>query len=142
MHDVEIITPVKRPWLGLKPLHWLGLALIALAIGLGVTALGQSLTPYVNVTEAKNAVHDVQVMGFPENQGSYTDDGVFRFTMKDEKGQAIDVLYHQPKPGNFDQAVSVVAIGHYDHTQGSFVADDLLVKCPSKYQEQDANVVQ
>jgi cytochrome c-type biogenesis protein CcmE len=35
-------------------------------------------------------------------------------------------------PGNFDQAVSVVAIGKFagDH----FEATQLLVKCPSKYQ--------
>ena len=35
-------------------------------------------------------------------------------------------------PGNFDQAVSIVAIGRYqdDH----FEAEQLLVKCPSKYQ--------
>ncbi|RMD82460.1 MAG: cytochrome c maturation protein CcmE, partial [Chloroflexi bacterium] len=28
-----------------------------------------------------------------------------------------------------------VAIGRYDPTEQAFMADDLLVKCPSKYQE-------
>jgi cytochrome c-type biogenesis protein CcmE len=30
----------------------------------------------------------------------------------------------------------VVATGKYDHRSDQFVADQLLVKCPSKYQEQ------
>jgi cytochrome c-type biogenesis protein CcmE len=42
------------------------------------------------------------------------------------------VQYHGVIPGNFDQATMVVAIGRYkgDH----FEAEQLLVKCPSKYQ--------
>jgi cytochrome c-type biogenesis protein CcmE len=44
----------------------------------------------------------------------------------------------QTKPSNFEQAVSIVAIGHYDASRGVFLADDLLVKCPSKYQEMQA----
>ncbi|MFN8569600.1 MAG: hypothetical protein U0Z44_19205 [Kouleothrix sp.] len=29
-----------------------------------------------------------------------------------------------------------MAIGRYDTSKGVFLADDMLVKCPSKYQEQ------
>jgi cytochrome c-type biogenesis protein CcmE len=32
--------------------------------------------------------------------------------------------------------VSIVAIGNYDVKSGNFIAESLLVKCPSKYQEQ------
>jgi cytochrome c-type biogenesis protein CcmE len=50
----------------------------------------------------------------------------------DEKGDVMPVEYRGVIPGNFDQAVSVVAIGKFsgDH----FEAQQLLVKCPSKYQ--------
>lgn len=48
----------------------------------------------------------------------------------------VKVVYTRPKPANFEQAVSLVAIGRYDVTKGVFLADDMLVKCPSKYQEQ------
>ena len=134
MSEISIAT--KRPFLGLKPLHWVGLALIGLAVWLGVGALGSSLTPYVNVSEAKASERAVQVMGYPQGTGSYND-GVFRFSMKDEMGQTIEVMSNQPKPGNFEQAISVVAIGAFDQRQNVFVADDLLVKCPSKYQEEN-----
>ncbi|KPL88911.1 cytochrome c maturation protein CcmE domain-containing protein [Herpetosiphon geysericola] len=126
----EATTPRFR----LKPLHMVGIALLVLAGWLGFTSMGDSLTPYVNVSEAKASGRNVQVMGYPQNQGT-VEAGAFRFTMRDEMGQPIEVLYRQPKPGNFDQAISVVAIGAFDESEDIFVADDLLVKCPSKYQE-------
>ncbi len=133
MSDLDMSQ--SRPFLGLKPLHWIGLGLIGLAIWLGIGALGSSLTPYVNVAEAKASARAVQVMGYPQGGSTY-DEGVFRFTMKDELGQPIEVVSSQPKPGNFEQAISVVAIGSFDSSRNVFVADDLLVKCPSKYQEE------
>ena len=42
------------------------------------------------------------------------------------------ILYNGVKPGNFEQATEIVAIGQYQN--GGFEADQLLVKCPSKYQ--------
>ncbi len=135
MTEFEMIHPTREG--GIKPLYLVGLGLIVLALVLGFNALGESLTPYVNVAEARSANGAVQVMGFPRGSGAI-DNGVFRFTMEDEQGQPITVEYHQPKPGNFDQAVSVVAVGSFDPSRDVFVADDLLVKCPSKYQEQGA----
>ena len=48
-------------------------------------------------------------------------------------GPRLDVVYYGVVPGNFDQATSVVLKGMADST-GMFVADQMLVKCPSKYQ--------
>jgi cytochrome c-type biogenesis protein CcmE len=45
---------------------------------------------------------------------------------------SMDILYHGVIPGNFDQATSIVCKGKSDGNV--FVADQLLVKCPSKYQ--------
>lgn len=133
MSELELAG--RRPLLGLKLLHWIGLALIGLAVWLGVGALGTALTPYVNIVEAKAAGRAVQIMGYPQGSGVYQD-GAFHFTMKDEMGQDINVIYNQAKPGNFDQAINVVAIGSFDPVQNAFIADSLLVKCPSKYQEE------
>jgi cytochrome c-type biogenesis protein CcmE len=47
------------------------------------------------------------------------------------------VVYDGAKPANFEQADQVVVIGRYEN--GLFVADQLLVKCPSKYQGSDPN---
>ncbi|MFH2036524.1 MAG: cytochrome c maturation protein CcmE, partial [Candidatus Zixiibacteriota bacterium] len=42
------------------------------------------------------------------------------------------VIYNGVVPGNFDQATSIVAVGKPGDE--GFIADKLLVKCPSKYQ--------
>jgi cytochrome c-type biogenesis protein CcmE len=52
--------------------------------------------------------------------------------IEEEGLKQIKVSYQGVKPGNFDQATEIVAIGEYQ--QGVFEADQLLVKCPSKYQ--------
>jgi cytochrome c-type biogenesis protein CcmE len=53
------------------------------------------------------------------------------FTLQDKLGDTIPVVYNKPKPANFDQASHVKAIGAY--RDGAFMADSLLLKCPSKY---------
>jgi cytochrome c-type biogenesis protein CcmE len=44
------------------------------------------------------------------------------------------VHYHGTKPDQFDEAYHVVAIGKYQDT--AFEAHKLLIKCPSKYEQQ------
>ena len=47
----------------------------------------------------------------------------------------MDVVYYGVVPGNFDQATSVLVRGKPE--ADGFVAEQLLVKCPSKYQGVD-----
>ncbi len=64
------------------------------------------------------------------------DKGELVFALQDEKMEVMEVVYRGVKPANFEQATSVVAIGTYK--DGRFEADQLLVKCPSKYQAEGA----
>jgi cytochrome c-type biogenesis protein CcmE len=129
--------PVGRRPFPLKPLHMIGIAMIVLAIGLGYSSLTQSFRPYTtSVDEATTSGRSVQLAGFLGSTGAYDSDGNFTFDLQDNTGKMVKVVYAQPKPANFEQAVSIVAIGHYDSARGVFMADDMLVKCPSKYQEQ------
>jgi cytochrome c-type biogenesis protein CcmE len=43
------------------------------------------------------------------------------------------VVFQGVKPGNFDQAEKIVVIGRYQ--EGAFHASQILVKCPSKYDD-------
>jgi len=100
----------------------------------GAVSLKTSLTPYVSFAEAKAASQTVQVMGELQKTATRYDTtaSLLYFTLKDKKGELLEVSYKGVKPGNFDQAAQIVAIGDY---QGKvFEADQLLVKCPSKYQ--------
>jgi cytochrome c-type biogenesis protein CcmE len=121
----------------LKPLHLIGIAIILLAIVTGYFGLQSAFRPYTtSVTEAVDSGRSVQLAGFLGSTGAYDTNGDFTFDLQDSTGKLVKVVYAKPKPANFEQAVSVVAIGHYDPAKNAFLAEDMLVKCPSKYQEQ------
>jgi cytochrome c-type biogenesis protein CcmE len=132
-------TDLGRRGFALKPIHMIGIAMIVLAVVLGYFGLKSAFRPYTtSVSEAESSGRGVQLAGFlvPGERGSYSADGNFTFQMQDATGKVVRVIYPKPKPANFEQAVSIVAIGRYDAGANAFLADDMLVKCPSKYQEQ------
>ncbi|MEO1255087.1 MAG: cytochrome c maturation protein CcmE [Bacteroidota bacterium] len=57
----------------------------------------------------------------------------FKFQMIDENGLKQEVLYAEPIPTDFTKSEQVVIVGAYQGEK--FVADKILLKCPSKYQE-------
>jgi cytochrome c-type biogenesis protein CcmE len=119
------------------------LGIIAIAIGFGGYSLsGGAMVSYASVAEAKAQPRAVQVFGYLYSKGTYDDKGNWQFDIQGESGDVMTVVYPHTKPANFEQAISVVAIGAYDRQQDKFVADQLLVKCPSKYQEQEQAAVQ
>jgi cytochrome c-type biogenesis protein CcmE len=96
------------------------------------------MTQYVSFAEAKASPRTVQVMGALEKGTSRYDTGTktLHFTLLDPTtNEPIAVSYTDVKPANFEDAVSIVAIGRYD--KGVFAAEKLLVKCPSKYQGEE-----
>jgi cytochrome c-type biogenesis protein CcmE len=121
----------------IKPLYLIGIAMIVLAVVLGYNGMQQSFRPYTTkIDEAMVSGRSVQLQGFLGSKGAYDAKGKFTFDLQDSTGKMVKVVYSQPKPSNFEQAISIVAIGHYDAAQQVFIADEMLVKCPSKYQEQ------
>ena len=113
-----------------------GLLLLAFA-GFSFTTFKDSMTPYVSYEKAREGGRMVQVAGALE-KGSYSyvsnRESLF-FTLQDPKTrQTLRVRYKGLKPANFEDAVSIVAIGNYDEGAKEFEANKLLVKCPSKYQ--------
>jgi cytochrome c-type biogenesis protein CcmE len=96
--------------------------------------LNKTMAPYVTFTEAKASERAVQVAGFPNHAKARFDPGrsEFRFEMRNDAGDLMPVAYRGVKPGNFDQAETVVVVGRY--AEGVFQASQILVKCPSKYE--------
>ncbi len=134
-------NPRRGRVLGLRPIHWMMLGIIALALGGGAYALsGGTMVAYASIPEAKAQGRNVQVFGYLYSKGAYDDKGNWQFDIQGENGDVMTVVYPRTKPGNFEQAISVVAMGRYDPRSDKFIADQLLVKCPSKYQEQAENV--
>jgi len=76
----------------------------------------------------------VQVMGALDKQSDRYDapKEELSFDLVDPEGRRMPVSYRGIRPGNFKDAISIVAIGRYH--EGRIEAEKLLVKCPSKYQ--------
>ena len=112
---------------------------IAAIVGLSSLFTGGGMISYVSFGEARTAGSNVQVMGEILESGATYDTGTgsFIFYIANETGDRMKVVYSGTKPGNFDQATSVVCIGRYK--DNAFHADKLLVKCPSKYQDLPAD---
>ena len=118
-----------------RNLYLLGTVLLLAFAGLAFTSFRQSLTPYVSFDEARQMGRTLQVAGALVKGSSSYADGALSFTLREpESGKTMRIAYRGLKPGNFEDAISVVAIGRYDSTAGQLAADKLLVKCPSKYQ--------
>jgi len=112
----------------------IAVVLLAVAGVVGVSSFKRTMTPYIGFAEAKKSSGLVQVNGKLADKDYVLKpaEQFLRFKLRDEKGDVMPVEYRGVIPGNFDQAVSVVAIGKFqgDH----FEAQQLLVQCPSKYQ--------
>ena len=64
-----------------------------------------------------------------------TDPNYFAFTLVDTNRVAQRVIYNNPKPQDFDASEQVVITGCM---KGQiFMADNILLKCPSKYVKKD-----
>lgn len=122
----------------MKKAYIVGAVLIAAFLALGLSTFSKSLNAYVTFAEARTTDRTVQVMGALEKGTSTYDTATktLHFNLLDQKThELLPVAYQDVKPANFEDAVSIVAIGRYQN--GQFDAEKLLVKCPSKYQGEE-----
>ncbi len=117
--------------------YLVGTALLLVFAGFSYSEFKGALTPYVSYDLARGAERTVQVAGgLEQGSGAYDEaSGLLRFTLiEPETDERIRIRYEGVKPANFEDAVSIVAIGRFDSQADVFAAKQLLVKCPSKYQ--------
>ncbi|MFP3941259.1 MAG: cytochrome c maturation protein CcmE [Thermoanaerobaculia bacterium] len=118
-------------------LYAIGAVLVVGFAGFALASFKETLTPYVTYADARVTDRVVQVAGgLAAGSSSYdAEREALVFALEDEEtGETLPVRYHGVKPGNFEDAVSIVAIGRWESEASEFQADKLLVKCPSKYQ--------
>lgn len=129
----------------MKKSHILGIIIIGVAIAVVISTAGDAST-YVNFdtayTMAKNGNNNsIHVVGELKKASNGEIVGIrpsddklsFTFLMVDENQQEQLVFYNEPMPPDFQRSEKVVVIGSYN--ENVFVADKILMKCPSKYQE-------
>lgn len=124
----------------MKAKYVIGTAVIILFMVWGTSAFFKTTIQYVSLAEAKTADRIVQVMGKIDfDMVNYdADESRLEFAVYDPDAvdeavaERLAVHYYGVVPGNFDQATSVVLKGQFK--EDIFEAEQMLVKCPSKYQ--------
>ena len=129
----------------MKSKYIFAIIVIAIAIVIVVSMTGDA-SSYVTFSEAKelsqkgyqNSIHVVgelpktlsgEISGIEESPDKLS----FKFDMVDENGFKQKVLYANPMPTDFTRSEQVVIVGAYNGE--NFIAEKILLKCPSKYQE-------
>ena len=129
----------------MKTKHIIGLLVIGACIAILIVVLGNSPSYATFKMAEDNPGADFHVVGLWEKDSTMQydpkhDPNYFSFYMKDSLGAVRKVLYHKEKPENFEQADKVVIVGQAG--KGEFVADQILMKCPSKYNNKEVKTKQ
>jgi len=122
---------------------------IAAAIGIIIATAGDAST-YVNFDTAHQMAAEgnstqIHVVGeLKKDEAGHVvglenslDKLSFSFVLVDDNKKEQTVFYNEPMPPDFLRSEKVVVVGGYQNDQ--FIAKKILLKCPSKYQENKLN---
>lgn len=133
----------------MKISHIIALLTIAIAIGIILSTSGDA-SQYVTFKEASIMAKDgnddkVHVVGKLKKDAAGNivglhyapteDPNLFSFILVDNNQEEYQVVYYRPKPQDFEKSEQVVVVGNVNND--TFVASDILMKCPSKYENEE-----
>lgn len=113
----------------------LAVVVIIGALVFGAVSFVETNVEYSNFVGAESVSKKVQVKGtwVQDKETKFdAETSEFSFYMVDENGRLERVVYDGAKPNNFEIADAIVVKGKFH--DGSFYAEDILTKCPSKYE--------
>ena len=117
-------------------------ALIAAGVIMLISA-SKDMSTYSTFSQVKKSGEAAKVVGIlskdkPMYYDAEKDANLFTFYMKDQQGEELQVTLHAPKPQDFELSEQIVATGSFEGE--SFVASSILMKCPSKYKNEEVLV--
>ena len=123
-----------------------GAVVVALIVILIVQATVSTGAYYLTVSEVHQRVpgvygERVRVSGtvVDDSEDWNVQEVTLRFAISDEDGAQLPIVFYGPRPDNFQRAASAIIEGEL-LTDGSFQANTLLLKCPSRYEEEPEEV--
>ncbi|MDP4262958.1 MAG: cytochrome c maturation protein CcmE [Bacteroidota bacterium] len=122
----------------MKKIHIVLLVFIAAAIAVLISFL-KTATTYDTVETAMNKPGKfVHLMARwdrnqPMEYDAVNNPNYLSFTAVDTLGRSVKVIYHNPKPENFEMSEKLVLQGKYE--DGYFNCKTIQTKCPSKYKD-------
>ena len=134
----------------MKKSHIFGIIVIGIAIMIIISTAGDAST-YVDFGQARELFDEgkdekVHVVGTLTKDESGEVTGLstspdmlsFSFHMVDHQGVEQRVIFNEPMPADFLRSEQVVVVGAYH--EDNFVASKILMKCPSKYQDETVEI--
>ncbi len=123
----------------MKKTYLLGLVAILAAILIIVSA-SKDISTYGTFEQAARSGNRVKIAGEIDKDHDIQFDpanspNTFSFHMVDIEGGKQEVLVKKPKPQDFELSETVVATGRMEND--IFVADEVLLKCASKYKDEE-----
>ena len=126
----------------MKKTHILAIGILAIAIGILITA-SKDVTTYANFAQAAQSGVKVKLVGQlvkdrpveydPEKNADF-----LAFWVRDDAGEIRRVELNAAKPQDFERSESIVLTGEMKGE--TFAAAEMLLKCPSKYKDQEIYV--
>lgn len=118
-----------------------GALILAAIIYLAATSIANTGAYYMTVAELNERSGDVlgrkiRISGSVVHESENWDASnlLLKFKLTDETGDEVLVSFHGSRPSNFGRATEAIVEGEL-LSDGSFRADNLLLKCPSRYEE-------
>lgn len=120
----------------MKKTHIVLIVLIAIGIAAIMSTFTDAST-YVSFPLAeKNAGKEFTVIGYLDKEEDMVynpEVNQFTFTAIDKEGNERQVIFFEPKPQDFEKSEEITMKGFA--TDSAFIAQQILMKCPSKYNE-------
>lgn len=123
----------------MKKIYIIAVVMVVAAIALIINAAGDTST-YATFEEAARSGGKVKIAGqLAKDQEMYynpeKDPNYFTFYLTDSKGEQRKVVLLREKPQDFEMSEQLVLTGRMK--DGEFVASEMLMKCPSKYKDEE-----
>ncbi len=126
----------------MKKIYVIAIVMIAAAIVLLTTA-AEDMSTYATFTDASRSGERVKIAGqLSKDKEMYynpqEDPNYFSFYIRDTKGDERKVVLLSEKPQDFELSEQIVLTGQMKGDE--FVATDMLLKCPSKYKDEEVYI--
>lgn len=127
----------------MKKTHIIALVFIAISIAVIVSMTGDYSRYETFASAADSPAKDFHIVGeLVEDEELYynpeEDPNYFSFYLKDKAGAERKVVFNGAKPQDFERSEQIVLTGGMDGDV--FMASKILMKCPSKYVEDELEV--
>ena len=127
----------------MKKIHIIAIVVIAVALAVIVSTISNSSTYAPFKTAIDNEGKTYHVVGKVDKEKAFiynpeSNANIFGFYLVDNEGVEKKVLYNGTKPQDFERSEQIVLTGEMKGDQ--FAASDMLLKCPSKYKDQEVYV--